>query len=104
MATTRVTGDGQAPLPEEDPLAAGLRGRDELAAEVGNDNTLLRSCAERGPDQWWYWTPEWQAGERQIERDRAAGLSGPVFDSGDDFLDALQAHASPAADPSDRLS
>jgi len=28
---------------------------------------------ERDPDQWWFWTPEWQAGERQVDRQRAAG-------------------------------
>lgn len=23
--------------------------------------------------QWWYWTPEWQAGEREAEAEMAAG-------------------------------
>ena len=99
MVLTRVTVGGRVTLPEEVRLAAGLHDGDELTAEVVNDGILLRPCAERDPDQWWYWTPEWQEGERQIERDRAAGLSGPVFDSGDEFLDALRARAGRGTGP-----
>ena len=38
--------------------------------------------------QAWFWSPEWQAGERQASREAAEGL-GDVFDSADDFLDSL---------------
>ena len=93
MVLTRVTVGGRVTLPKELRLAAGLHDGDELEAEVVNDGILLRPCAERDADQWWYWTPEWQQGEKQIELDRAAGLSGPVFDSADEFLDALRAQA-----------
>lgn len=48
------------------------------------------NLAEWPKDQWWYWTGEWQAGERQISEDRAAGIRGPVFASGDEFLAALR--------------
>lgn len=58
---------------------------------------LPSPCAERDPDQAWYWTPEWQEGEQQIELDRAAGPSGPVFDSADELPDALRAQADPSA-------
>ena len=49
------------------------------------------------PDQAWYWTPEWQAGEAEAHADRAAGRS-TTFDSPEAFLSALD--AIPAADPS----
>jgi antitoxin (DNA-binding transcriptional repressor) of toxin-antitoxin stability system len=42
------------------------------------------------PDQAWFWTPEWQAGEREIDEDRAAGIQGREFDSGEDFLAYLE--------------
>lgn len=47
------------------------------------------------PDQAWYWTPEWQAGEVEADADLAAGR---VSFSGSDetFLDALR--AIPASD------
>ena len=54
---------------------------------------LLGRVSERDPDQAWYWTPEWQEGEQQIELDRATGWFGPVFDSAHEFLDALRARA-----------
>ena len=37
-----------------------------------------------------YWTDEWQAGEREMDADVAAGRHGPVFSSGADFLAALR--------------
>ena len=55
-----------------------------------SDGILFRPCSQRDKDQWWYWTDEWQAGEQQIVEDRAAGRSGPVFASGDEFLAALR--------------
>jgi antitoxin (DNA-binding transcriptional repressor) of toxin-antitoxin stability system len=38
------------------------------------------------PDQAWFWTPEWQAREREVDEERAAGIAGREFDSGEDFL------------------
>ena len=100
MVLTRLAVDGRVTLPKDLRLAAGLRDSDELEAEVVSDGILLRPCAERDPDQAWYWTPEWQAGEKQIEVDRAAGRFGPVFDSADEFLNALQTRAGRASGPS----
>lgn len=44
------------------------------------------------PDQAWYWTPEWQAGEVEADADIAAGRVS-VHDSGEEFLAALRAIA-----------
>ena len=56
--------------------------------EVTSDGILLRPCFQQDEDQWWYWTDEWQAGERRITGDRAAGRRGPMFASGEEFLAA----------------
>jgi hypothetical protein len=40
---------------------------------------------QRDPDQEWFWSPEWQAGEREADDDIAAGRV-EVFDSADEFL------------------
>jgi antitoxin PrlF len=37
---------------------------------------------ERDPEQWWFWTPEWQAGEREAEEEIARG-EGVYFESGE---------------------
>jgi len=39
----------------------------------------------------WYWTPEWQSWEREADEDRKAGRY-EVFESMDDFIEALDTH------------
>ncbi|MGH4015761.1 MAG: hypothetical protein ACRDSL_17925 [Pseudonocardiaceae bacterium] len=43
------------------------------------------------PDQAWFWTPEWQAREREVDEERAAGIRDREFNSGEDFLAYLGA-------------
>jgi hypothetical protein len=40
------------------------------------------------PDQAWFWTLEWQAGEREADAEIAAGR-GTHYDSDEEFLAAL---------------
>lgn len=40
-------------------------------------------------DPMWFWTPEWQAGERQVDEDIAAGNLSRVFESIEDFFSDL---------------
>ena len=82
--------DGRVTIPKNLRRQARLSEGDELDVEMTSDGILLRPCSQRDEDQWWYWTDEWQAGERQITQDRAAARRGPVFTSGDEFLAALR--------------
>lgn len=41
------------------------------------------------PDQWWFWTPEWQAGEKQADLEIKAGL-GKTYDNADDLIADLK--------------
>jgi len=43
------------------------------------------------PDQAWFWTPDWQAKEREVDEERATGIPDQEFDSGEDFLAYLEA-------------
>lgn len=40
------------------------------------------------PDQAWFWTPEWQAGEREASRE-VQECEGATYERDDDFLTAL---------------
>jgi antitoxin PrlF len=40
-------------------------------------------------DQAWFWTPEWQAGERLADAEIAAGAD-TFYDNGEEMLAALQ--------------
>src|SRR5436305_7107172 len=46
--------------------------------------------SERGASQAWFWTPEWQAREREAEEDLAAGRF-TRHESDEEFLAALRA-------------
>jgi hypothetical protein len=45
---------------------------------------------ETDPDQSWFWTEEWLAGEREADAQIAAG-EGTFFASGEELLAALEA-------------
>jgi hypothetical protein len=45
---------------------------------------------EQDPEQAWFWTEEWQAGEREADIQQAA-RRGIFFDSDEEFVRALRA-------------
>lgn len=57
---------------------------------VAGAGLLLRGIIEGplDPDQAWFWTPEWQRGEREADADIAAGR-GTRYNSDEEFLAAL---------------
>ena len=57
---------------------------DQVAGEAVNESV--------DPDQAWFWTPEWQAGEATASADIAAGRV-EHFDSAEEFLAALDARS-----------
>lgn len=83
-------------LPEEIRRAARLEEGDLLEAELTDDGILLRPQKVIDASQGWFWTSEWQAGEREADADLAAGR-GETFDSGEEFLEALRERADPPA-------
>ncbi len=96
VARMTLRAKGQLTLPEEIRSAARLEEGDLLEAEVTPDGILLRPQKVIDADQAWFWTPEWQAGEREADADIAAGRV-ETFESGEEFLAALEAIAKPAA-------
>ena len=96
MARTTLRAKGQLTLPEEIRAAAHLEEGDLLEAELTDEGILLRPQKVIDASQAWFWTPEWQAGEREAEAEIAAGKV-ESFGSGEEFLDALETIAKPAA-------
>jgi len=93
---TTLRAKGQLTLPEEIRAAARLEEGDLLEAEITDEGILLRPQKVIDATQAWFWTPEWQAGEREADAQEAAGLGG-TFNSDEEFLDALRARAKPSA-------
>ena len=50
---------------------------------------ILRPLATVDRSQAWFWTQDWQAGEREATEQTRRG-EGEVFQTGPDFLDALE--------------
>ena len=50
---------------------------------------LIVALRRRRDDQSWYWTDEWQAGERESKADIAAGRV-ERYDTVDDFIRSLE--------------
>lgn len=64
---------------------------DELPdTAVEGAGVLLRGIIKGpiDPDQAWFWTPEWQAGEREADADIAAGRT-TRYNSDEEFMAAL---------------
>lgn len=53
------------------------------------------------PDQEWFWTPEWQAGEREADAEIAAG-GGQTFYSTEEFLAHLDSIPLPTEESPER--
>jgi AbrB family looped-hinge helix DNA binding protein len=83
---------GQLTLPEQIRKAARLEEGDLFDAELTADGILLRPRRLIDTTQAWFWSPEWQAGEREADADRDAGRV-ETFASGDELLDALRTRA-----------
>jgi AbrB family looped-hinge helix DNA binding protein len=91
MTRVVVSSRGQVTIPAKLREAAHLKAGDAVEVEVTPEGTLvLHPHPERDPDQWWFWTPEWQEGERRVDEEIARG-EGTFYESGEAFLAALEA-------------
>ena len=94
MARTTLRAKGQLTLPDDIRRAAHLEVGDLLEAELTPDGILLRPQKLIDTTQAWFWSPEWQAGERDADADRTSGdVDG--FTSGEELIGALRSRAKP---------
>lgn len=91
---TTVRAKGQVTIPAEIRQAARLEEGDPVEVEIVEDGILLRPMKVIDATQAWFWTPEWQAGEREADADIAAGRV-ERFESDEEFLAALEARMKP---------
>ena len=96
---TTVRAKGQLTIPTAIRQAVRLEEGDPVEVEIVGDGILLRPMKLIDASQAWFWTPEWQEGERQADAEIAAGL-GERFESDEEFIAALKARSKPLdADP-----
>lgn len=73
MSISRLRAKGQLTIPDEIRRAAHLEEGDPIEIEVTPDGILLRPQKVVDATQAWFWTPAWQAGEREASADLEAG-------------------------------
>jgi AbrB family looped-hinge helix DNA binding protein len=88
MSRITLRSKGQITIPDDVRRAANLEEGDLLDAELTSDGILLRPQKLIDATQAWFWTPEWQAGEREAEKDLRAGRT-TKFNSGEEMIEAL---------------
>jgi antitoxin PrlF len=83
----RIRGDRyQVTLPPEIRQALHVRSGDEIEFSVDEEGRVtVRGFTSVPADQAWFFTPEWQAGEREAEEQKARG-EGDAYDTDEDFL------------------
>ena len=84
-----VRAKSQLTLPSEVRSALHVAEGDEVEFVVGEDGSvMLRGLTKVPADQRWFWTEEWQAGERTASEEIVAG-DVSTFDDVDDMFAAL---------------
>ena len=92
MTRTTLRAKGQLTLPDDIRREARLEEGDLLEAEITADGILLRPQKVIDAAQAWFWSPDWQAGERDADEDREAKRA-ETFSSNEAFVAALRSRA-----------
>lgn len=80
---------GQLTLPSHVREALHIGEGDVVDFTVTDDGVLMRGLKTIPADQAWFWSDEWQAGEREASEQLERG-EGTRFGTSDDFLDSLR--------------
>ncbi len=90
MAIVRIGPKHQITIPKDAFDALALKPGDFLDVEVGDQALHLVPQKLIPRDQAWFWTPEWQAMEREADEAIAAGELSPRFSSAKDLIEYLE--------------
>lgn len=88
--TIMLRARGQITVPKRIRTALRLQVNDPLVVEVTDDGILLRPQRLIDATQAWFWTPEWQEAEREVDADLEEGR-GETYESAEAILTTLRA-------------
>lgn len=89
MAHSQIRTKGQLTIPSEVRQAANLEVGTMVEFTVTEQGVLLRAKALVDADDAWFWTNEWQQGEREAQAELAKDGDRETF-THDEFLEQLQ--------------
>lgn len=81
--TIHLKDRGQVTIPKSIVEELGLSKGDLLEAVIEDGRIVLVPAVAIPKDQLWFWTDEWQAGEREADEDIRAGRTTGPLDIGD---------------------
>jgi AbrB family looped-hinge helix DNA binding protein len=84
----RLRPKGQLTIPDDIRRKARVTAGDYLAVSVRDGVIVLEPKTVIDSSQSWFWTEEWQSGEREASEDLAAGRTRH-YESDEDFLASL---------------
>ncbi|MCX8103513.1 MAG: AbrB/MazE/SpoVT family DNA-binding domain-containing protein [Candidatus Bipolaricaulota bacterium] len=88
---TRLRATGQVTIPKRIREALHLKPGDLLHVVLDDGCILLIPESAIDPDQAWFWTKEWQKGEREADEDIRAGRTYGPFDSVKEMMKHFEA-------------
>lgn len=90
MARATLRPKGQLTLPVQVRDALHVAEGDEIEFEVAEGGVIMHGLKVIPADQAWFWTEEWQEGEREADEQATAG-QGRYFGSAEEMFAALDA-------------
>jgi antitoxin PrlF len=88
MPVSVIRAKGQVTIPLDVREAAHLKEGDPVEIEITTDGILLRPQKLIDASQAWFWSREWQQGEREASDDIKAGRV-TTFESAAAFVESL---------------
>ena len=88
MVVCKVTRRFQVTIPKAVREELKLEQGTHLAVGVENGSIVL-TPQKIDPDQAWFWTEEWQEGEREADEDIRQGRVSPWYDDVEDLIQDL---------------
>lgn len=88
---TRLRPSGQVTIPKKIREALHLKPGDLLHVALDDGRILLIPESAIDPDQAWFWTEEWQEGEREADEDIRAGRVYGPFDTVEEMIADMEA-------------
>ncbi|HEY3117341.1 MAG TPA: AbrB/MazE/SpoVT family DNA-binding domain-containing protein [Chloroflexota bacterium] len=92
MSVTRIGPKHQITIPVDAFTELGLEAGDILDVQVDGEGLRLVPQKLVPRDQAWFWSKEWQEGEREAEADIQEGRTSGPFDSAEELMRHLRGH------------
>jgi AbrB family looped-hinge helix DNA binding protein len=86
IQTSVLRARGTVTIPQDVRERLDLAEGDQFVVTIEDDRIVLTPTSVIPDDQAWFWAPEWQAKEAEVDEAAARGERGTVFGSSEEFL------------------